>query len=118
MDDLQLIPAPRPSSDDKVLGLICHLSSLLGVGIILPLVVYLVKKQDAGQVSEHAKEALNFHLSVLIYAACAVPLVFLGVGLLLFPVIAIGSLVLAIIAAVKASEGVVYRYPACIRFIS
>lgn len=118
MDNSQLIPAPRSDSEDRVLGLICHLTSLLGVGIVLPLIVYLIKKQEAGQVAAHAKEALNFHLSVMLYVMCAVPLVFIGVGLLLFPAIAIGSLVLAIIAAVKASDGVVYRYPACIRFIS
>jgi len=36
----------------------------------------------------------------------------------LLPVLVIGASVLAIIAAIKASDGVAYRYPLCIRFIS
>jgi uncharacterized Tic20 family protein len=108
----------RPSSDDKLLIILCHLSAFLGVGIILPLVVYLVKKNEAGVTAEHAKEVLNFHLSLLVYALGALLLVLVGIGVLLMAAIGIGSVVLAIVAAVKASEGVLYRYPVTIRFIS
>lgn len=108
---------PRHSSEEKVLVILAHLSALLGVGIILPLIVYLVKKTEPGVAAGHAKEALNFHLSLLVYSIGALLLSFVGVGFLLFPIIAIGGLVFAIIAAVKASEGVLYRYPASIRFV-
>lgn len=112
------LPAPRPPGDDKVLIILCHLSALLGVGFILPLVVYLIKKDEAGPAAAHAKEVLNFHISLFVYAVCSIPLVFIGVGIVLFMLIALGSLVCAVVAAIKASEGVLYRYPACIRFIS
>jgi uncharacterized Tic20 family protein len=111
-------PSLRPSGDDKALIIICHLSSLLGVGIILPLIVYLIKKDEPGRTAAHAGEVLNFHLSLLVYALCAIPLVFIFVGIFIYIAIAVGSLVFAIIAAIKASEGVLYRYPFCIRFIS
>lgn len=119
METLHPVPPPlRPSGDDKALIIICHLSALLGVGIILPLIVYLIKKDESGQTAAHACEVLNFHLSLVIYALCAIPLIFIFVGFFVYAAIAIGSLVCAIIAAIKASEGVLYRYPLCIRFIS
>lgn len=111
-------PSLSPAGDDKTLIILCHLSALLGVGIILPLIVYLVKKDEPGRTAAHAAEVLNFHLSLVIYALCAIPLVFILVGIFVYIGIAIGSLVCAIIAAIKASEGVLYRYPLCIRFIS
>ncbi|MDF3059317.1 MAG: hypothetical protein K0R17_3532 [Rariglobus sp.] len=118
MDTALSHPVPRPSGEDKALIILCHLSAIIGVGFLLPLVVYLIKKQEPGTAAAHAKEVLNFHLSLLIYALCAIPLVFVGVGILLLMAIAIGSLILAVIAAVKASDGGFYRYPVCIRFIS
>lgn len=111
-------PPPSAPTEDKALMILSHLSGLLGVGVILPLIIYLIKKDGGGATAAHAKEALNFHLSLMIYAFAALPLIFVGVGLLVFPVIIVGSLVLAIIAAVKAGDGVLYRYPLCIRFIS
>lgn len=118
MDTFLSTPAPRPASEDKVLIILCHLSAFIGVGFILPLIVYLIKKQETGPAAAHAREVLNFHLSLLVYFVCSIPLMFIGVGFILFMLIALGSLILAVIAAVKASDGVLYRYPLSIRFIS
>jgi uncharacterized Tic20 family protein len=109
---------PRINGDEKALIILCHLSGFLGVGFILPLVVYLIKKAEGGPVAVQAKEVLNFHLSLLIYALCIAPLCFVFVGFVLLPILAIAAFVLAIVAAIKASEGFAYRYPLCIRFIS
>jgi uncharacterized Tic20 family protein len=109
---------PRITGDAKALIILCHLSGLLGVGFILPLVVYLVKKAEGGPVAVQAKEVLNFHLSMLIYALCIAPLCFVFVGFILLPILAVAAFVLAIVAAIKASDGFAYRYPLCIRFIS
>jgi uncharacterized Tic20 family protein len=109
---------PRLNGDEKALIVLCHLSGFLGVGFILPLVVYLIKKKEGGPAAVQAKEVLNFHISLLIYALCIFPLCFVFVGFVLMPVLVIGASVLAIIAAIKASDGVAYRYPLCIRFIS
>jgi uncharacterized Tic20 family protein len=109
---------PRLNGDEKALIILCHLSGFLGVGFILPLVVYLIKKAEGGPVAVQSKEVLNFHLSVLLYALLIFPLCFVFVGFVLLPSLAIAALVLAIVAAIKASEGFAYRYPLCIRFIS
>ena len=110
-------PATPISSDDKLWSIFCHLSLLFGVGFILPLIVYLIKKQDSPVTAENAKEALNFHISVYLYLFISFLLCFLFIGFLLLPVIGIASLVLAIVACLKVSEGVTYRYPMTIRLV-
>jgi uncharacterized Tic20 family protein len=103
--------------NDKIWSMLCHLSALLGVGFGLPLVVYLAMRKESETVAANAREALNFHISVLIYSLCCVPLVFILIGIPLLLVIGVGSLVLAIIATVKASNGVYYRYPLTLRLV-
>ncbi len=113
-------PPPPPSStgsDDKIWIILCHLSLLIGVGFLLPLVVYFVKKQDAPLTAEHAREALNFHISVYLYAFIGFLLCFVLIGVPLLVVLSIGAAICSILACVKASDGGFYRYPLTIRLI-
>ena len=111
---------PNPtqvSSDDKLWIILCHLSLLLGVGFLLPLIVYFVKKQDSPVTAEHAKEALNFHISIIIYGIISGFLCLVLIGIPMLIVLGIGSVVFSIVACVKASDGLFYRYPLTIRLI-
>jgi uncharacterized Tic20 family protein len=110
-----LPPVPF-SSDDKIWAICCHLSLLIGVGFLLPLIVWLAKRNDSPLVAAHAREALNFHLSLLVYAIVCIPLVFFCIGYLFLFAIGIAGLILAIIAAVEASNGGFFRYPLTIPF--
>ncbi len=110
-------PAIRPCGNDKIWSMLSHLSALFGVGIILPLVVYLAMRRESDYVAANAREALNFHISILLYVLLCIPLAVVLVGIPLLIVIGLGSLVLAIIAAVKASDGLCYRYPLTVRFV-
>lgn len=107
------------NGSDKLWSVLCHLSSFIGIGyFILPLVVYLVMKEESEYVRANAREALNFHISVFLYWLCCVPLVFLfGLGVLLAIGITIAFLILSIVAAVKAADGGCYHYPLTIRLI-
>ena len=109
---------PRPSGNDRLLAILCHLSGLLGVPLLLPLIVYLVMKEDSVFVKDHAREALNFHLSVFIYSLLCVPLVMIVIGVPLLIGLGIFSFVVAILAAIKVSDGQPYRYPLCIRLVN
>ena len=115
----QSAPLPPASADssDKALMILCHLSAIIGVGFVLPFVVWLAKKNDPDLVADHAKEALNFHLSLLFYVICCIPLVFILVGIPVLLGIGVASFVLAIIAAIRASDGILYRYPLTIRLV-
>jgi uncharacterized Tic20 family protein len=118
METLSLTDAPlAPRGSDKIWSMLSHLSALLGVGFLLPLVVYLAMRKESEYVATNAREALNFHLTVLIYALCCIPLMFILIGIPLLIVLGLGSLVLAIIATIKASDGQCYRYPLTLRLV-
>ena len=109
--------ANPPVGNEKIWSILSHLSALLGVGIVLPLVVYLAMRQESDYVAQNAREALNFHISVLIYCLGCVPLLFVVIGFPLLIGLGIGSFVLAIIGAIKASNGECYRYPLTLRLV-
>ncbi len=115
--------------DARQWGMFAHLSAflaaLVGLSFLGPLVIYLIKKDEHPFVADHAREALNFNISVFIYMAVtiilAVVLAIVLVGFLLIPVaigIGIAWLVLVIIASVRANSGQPYRYPLTIRMVS
>jgi uncharacterized Tic20 family protein len=115
-----LQPALQPKGNDKIWSMLSHLSALtgmVGVGIILPLVVYLSMRHESEYLAQNAKEALNFHISIFIYALCCIPLVFIIIGIPLLILISVGTLVLSIIATVKASDGGCYHYPLTLRLV-
>ena len=118
METPPLTDAPlAPKGSDKIWSMLSHLSALLGVGIILPLVIYLAMRKESEFVATNAREALNFHISVLIYTLCCIPLAFILIGIPLLVVLGLGSLVLAILATIQASDGQCYRYPLTLRHV-
>jgi len=104
------------SGDERSIAILTHVLSIF-FSIIPALIIYLVKKDESRYVAEHAKEVLNFQISIFIYCIICIPLIFLIIGIFLLIAIGIGSLILYIIAAVKAADDVLYRYPFTIRFI-
>jgi uncharacterized Tic20 family protein len=123
--------APLPvtqSSEERTWALIGHLSAfsafITGIGCIVgPLIVWLVKRDTMPFAADQAKEALNFNITLAI-AFCALVLfsiVTFGLGLLIaWPigaVLCVAWFVLTIIAAIKANEGVAYRYPFTLRLV-
>ena len=111
-------PPYAPPPEDTTLSVLVHLS-LFAFGLIGPLVLYLVTKDDPYKPMTrfHAAEALNFHLSLMIYGLVSIILVFVIIGLFLLIALGITSIVLAILAAVAASKREAYRYPLTIRFV-
>jgi len=93
-------------------------------GAVGALAVWLIKRDDSDFVAAHAKEALNFNLSMFLYAVALVAfsVVTLGIGLLLaLPagcVLAVVWLVCTLQAAFRAYDGQDYRYPLTIRLFS
>lgn len=134
-----------PTASERQWAALAHLSALVlalmtswiagAAGVLAAAVVYLIKRNDSPFAGEHAREAINFNLSMFIYACVAfaigialvgVTVLTLGIGLLvtipagLVLVLAIGAiavvwLVCSIIATVKAWNGERYRYPLTLR---
>ena len=102
-----------PTSDERTLAILSHVLTLF-FWIIPPLIIYLLKKDESPFVAEHAKESMNFHITM----AIAGLLLFVTiVGILLLWAIGVIVLVLVIVATIKASENKMYRYPLTLRLI-
>ena len=110
--------ATKPDSNEKLFIILCHLSLFLGVGLILPLIIYLVKKGESEKIAAHAREALNFQLSLFIYGIGSFLLCLIFIGIPLLFALAVMAFVLPIVAAVKAADGGFYRYPLAIRLVT
>jgi len=134
MTDSQTPPPPPPvgdasetkkvHSDEQLWALFCHLSSLAGyvltvpfAGVIGPLVIWLIKKDEFPLVDDQGKEAINFQISMAIYTLISAILVFVIIGFFLLLAVILVNLICVILASVKAYEGQRYRYPLCIRFL-
>lgn len=109
-------PLTAPTSDEKTMGILSHILCLVA-GFIAPLVIYLVKKDESAYVREHAKESLNFQITMFICYFVSWILVFVFIGIFLLIALGLAYLVLIIVATIKASEGKMYRYPFNFRLI-
>jgi uncharacterized Tic20 family protein len=110
------------SKDEKMWAMLCHLSALAGFvvpfgNIIAPLVIWILKKEEYPLVDDQGKEALNFQISVTIYLIIGVILIFVAIGIVVLPLVALFSLIMIIVASIKANDGAKYRYPLTIRLI-
>ena len=99
-----------------------HLSTFAGLivpfgSVIGPLAVWLTRRDRDPFIDDAGREALNFGISIAIYGAAALvgALMLVGIPVLIAGVIA--WVVLASLAAAKASQGRAYRYPLTLRLI-
>jgi uncharacterized Tic20 family protein len=107
---------PAPDKDAKTMAMLSHLLGIL-IGFLGPLIIWLLKKDASPFVDDQGKESLNFQLTLLIGYIIAGATSCLFIGMLIFPVVWIVGLIFGIMGAMKANEGVAYRYPINIRFI-
>lgn len=111
-------PVAGGSTEDRNLAMLTHLSGII-LGFIVPLIVWLVNKDNAAKsyLTAESKEALNFQLTILIgYVICWF-LTFILIGALLWFIVWIVNLVFCILAAVAVSSKGSYRYPFAVRLI-
>lgn len=126
-------PDQAYSQSDRQWAAASHVSALLlalltswaaGIaGAVAALVVWMLVRDRSAFAAEHAREALNFNLSMFLYAAVLVVLVIFTFGIALLValpvwiVLGLVWLVCSLIATVKAYDGQSYRYPVTIRLI-
>jgi len=120
------VPPPVPgvpavAGENRSLLVFIHLGIFAGyvipvAGLVLPLVLWLVNREKPG-VDLHGKEVMNWIIFVLIAGIACLPLAFCGIGLVLAVVLSLAVVVCAIIGAVKASNGELFRYPMPFRLI-
>ena len=110
--------------EDKQLLVLTHLSQLLdfvsGIGgFIVPLVLWLTKKDEIRNMDQQGKAILNFRISMFLYALICIPLILaFGLGILGMITIGIFYLIFPIINAIKVSNNEEPNYPFSISFIN
>ena len=125
------IQTHSPSLSDRQWAAGAHVAALLAAmmtslwagvaGAIAALIVWMLVRDKSAFASEHAKEAVNFNLSMFIYAALLTVLVIftLGIGIIvalpMWGILALLWIVCTLVAAFKAYDGQPYRYPVTIR---
>ena len=114
MQAIQTIPA-----EERGLAVATHVSGLAGYvipfgGVIVPIIIWAVKG-DSPAISTIAKQALLLNVVVFILALALAPLL---LTIILIPFVILGWIALALVAialpiigAIKASDGVYYKYP-------
>lgn len=96
-----------------------HLSQLLtisGLGIIVPIVMFVTSKDETEMARRHGACMMNWFISSVIYAIVFVILSFFLIGIPLLILLGIVELVFPVIAAIKANEGKTWSYPGALRF--
>ena len=112
----------EPDKDATTWAMVCHLAMLVGYlipfgNIIGPLVVWQLKKEESPFIDEHGREAVNFQICYTIYIFVAALSIFLLIGFILLPVVAIAQIIFTVIGAIKASSGESYRFPFIFRMV-
>ncbi|HXP14496.1 MAG TPA: DUF4870 domain-containing protein [Actinomycetes bacterium] len=99
-----------------------HLSTFAGLvmpfgSVIGPLAVWLTRRHRDPFIDQAGREALNFGISIAIYGSVLLVAALMLVGIPLLVVGVVAWVVLASLAAVKASQGQAYRYPLTLRLV-
>lgn len=105
-----------PGRDECNLAMLSHLLGIFS-GFIGPLVLWLVKRDEASFLADQSNEALNFQITVALAIVASVLLTLFLIGPFLIPFILIANFIFCIIAAVAASKGKRYRYPLALRLV-
>jgi uncharacterized Tic20 family protein len=114
--------AQVPTQQETNLALAVHLSFLGSVfvpfmGLIGPLVMWQVYKNQSAYVTQHAIEALNANITLMLAGMLCGVLCFVLIGFLFLPVLLVGAIVFFVKGALAASQGKSFSYPWIVRFI-
>jgi uncharacterized Tic20 family protein len=103
-------------------AVVAHLSTFAGLvllfgSVIGPLAVWLTRRNEDPFIDDAGREALNFGISIAIYGLVMLVAALKLIGIPFLIVGLVAWVVLASLAAAKASQGQGYRYPLTMRFV-
>ena len=119
-----------PDREVRKWAMLTHLGGLASLalfpfaGVVIPLIVWLAKRDNDPYIDEQGRESVNFQISMFLYwiVMCA--------AVLLLKVILIGHLLIwlpilitiaqaggCVVGAIRAYDGERFRYPLILRFL-
>ena len=105
--------------EDRTLAALTHLSGLAGYliplgGVIVPIIIWMVKKESP-VISAIAKQAVLLNVVVFLTAAVSALLlltvILIPLVILFWCALGLAALVIPIVGALKAGDGVYFEYP-------
>lgn len=116
---------PSATQDQRTYSLLMHLSvlglSMIGpFAILIPIIMWQVKKDESPFIDDHGREAVNFQISLMIYSVVLLLLLIptLGIAFIGFWALPVLGLVGMIMAMIATNRGEYFRYPMTLRFLS
>ena len=108
--------APSSEKQANQWAMFLHLSVFLGyvipfAGLIAPIVIWQLKKEEFPKLDAHAKNLFNFMIIMLIALVICFVLMFVLIGILLIIPVVIYGVVCPIYAGIKANNGEIWEYP-------
>lgn len=118
----QLNPINPDEQQARQWAMFLHLSQLAGyiiplVGLIAPIVIWQMKKDEYPILDEHGKAVVNWIISELIYGAICFALIFIVIGFPMLMILGILAVVFPIIGGIKANNGELWHYPMTITIL-
>jgi len=111
--------APNRDKETNQWAMFIHFSVLASwlvplAGIIVPIVLWQVKKDELPGIVPHAYVVLNWIISSLVYGLICFVLTFIVIGIFGFMALAVATVVFSIIGGIKANDGELWEYPGTI----
>ncbi len=113
---------PSADHDRRVYALFMHLG-LAGwfvvgpLAVLIPLIMWLIKKDGSAFIDDHGREAVNFHISFNLYLLISLLFTFVCIGWVMLVATVVLAVVGMVLGSVAAHRGEYFRYPACIRLV-
>jgi uncharacterized Tic20 family protein len=125
MSDQPFSQPPRPISGDQDANqwaMFIHFSLFAGyllplAGLVLPIILWQIKKDQYPFVDIHGKIVTNWIISLIIYSVVCAILLFLVIGIFGFIILGALTIIFPIVGGIKANQGEVWEYPLTIKFI-
>lgn len=111
-----------PTREERQWAMLCHMSAMLMYatvigGFIAPLIIWLLKRDEMPFVADQGRETLNFQITTLLELVLGALLCLILIGFVIIGAVLVFHFTVTIIATVRSSEGVRYRYPLCWRVL-
>lgn len=114
------VEEPGLAPSDRTYATFIHLTVLAAhafIPVIPALVMWQIKKRDSPFIADHGKEAVNFQITLVLYAIIGLILSPILIGIPVLVATYVLGIVGMILAVVATNNSRYFRYPMCIRFI-
>jgi len=108
--------APNRDRETNQWAMFIHFSILAGwvvplAGLIVPILIWQMKKDELPGIVPHAHIVLNWIASSLVYAMICFILIFVLIGIPALIALGIVTIIFSVVGGLKANDGIIWEYP-------